>query len=62
MGMEGLCVGRGRVVIKHILYGVYAALVVALFSCTSLGGGGGGGGGWGSASSRSGYSSYGAHK
>ncbi|MGU7772953.1 hypothetical protein ACV229_22595 [Burkholderia sp. MR1-5-21] len=51
--------------IRHILYGIYAAIVVALFSCTSPGSGSGsgsGGSGWGSTSARSGYSSYGSHK
>lgn len=45
---------------KHILYGIYALIVVALFSCSP--GGGGGTSGWGSSSARSGYSSYGSHK
>ncbi|MDY7805446.1 hypothetical protein [Burkholderia stagnalis] len=48
---------------KHILYGIYALIVVTLFSCSPSGGGGGGGtSGWGSSSARSGYSSYGSHK
>ena len=41
------------------LYGIYATLVVLLFSCTSPDNGGSG---WGGSSARSGYSSYGSHK
>ncbi|CAM3450466.1 MULTISPECIES: hypothetical protein [Burkholderia] len=46
---------------KYILYGIYATIVVTLFSCSPPGGGGGTSG-WGSSSARSGYSSYGSHK
>ncbi|AYZ62665.1 hypothetical protein EGY31_04985 [Burkholderia multivorans] len=59
--MEGIRVGGRRVVTKYILYGIYATIVVTLFSCSPPGGGGGTSG-WGSSSARSGYSSYGSHK
>ncbi|BCQ57222.1 hypothetical protein [Burkholderia gladioli] len=48
---------------KHLLYGIYATLMVLMFSCAGHESHiGSGYGGYGSTSARNGYSSYGSHK